>query len=711
MTTEDALQRLSALCGISPDYHDIWGNYREVSDVTRRALLAAMGIAVDTDDELFAALDELEAATWKQLLPPVQVVREGASTVTIDFSLAVGRIHESVEWRLTTENGDIVVGHILPAELHECAQHTNATGSFTRRTFLLTHMPSPGYHCFELCASGETEPLATMSLIVAPDRCYQPEALSGQQRVWGISAQLYALRSSRNWGMGDFTDLHALVDFCAQQGAGAIAVNPLHALFPDNPEHAGPYSPSSRQFINVLYLDVETIAEFAECQAMREKVASPVFQARLHALRDADQIRYADVAAAKMEILEGLFAHFRANHMDAACSARGAAFHDFLATYGDALRKLALFEALQAHFHAIEPTVLGWPDWPESYRDPESPEVSAFQDEHRDRVLFHAWLQWQSRLQLAAAGKYSMGVGLAIGLLFDLAVGVASGGAETWGAADLHASRAAIGVPPDEFNLNGQNWGLAPYVPHRLRDCAYAPFIETLRAWMSEAGALRIDHVMGFERLFWIPRGHAPTEGAYVYYPLDDLLGILALESCRNNCLVIGEDLGTVSDALRGALYRMGVLSYRLLYFTKEPDGEFSPPANYPPQSLVAVSTHDLPTLAGFWQGWDIDVRTQFGMFPSPEQHDAHVVRRDADRTALLAALAREGLDARQYLNTAALSHVCVEEVHRYIARTPCMLMMVQLEDMFGQVAQVNLPAIIESDYPNWRHRLPVALE
>ncbi|HSN42194.1 MAG TPA: malto-oligosyltrehalose synthase [Burkholderiales bacterium] len=537
--------------------------------------------------------------------------------------------------------------------------------------------------------------------------------MSAQRRVWGMAAQLYALRSQRNWGLGDFSDLKTLVDLSARAGAGIVGVNPVHALFPHNPPHASPYSPSSRLFLNILYLDVEAVADYAECDAARHRVLDPQFQARLRALRAAELIDYKGAAAAKFEILEQLYLHFRHHHL-AKGGQRTQAFRSFQAEGGEALRRQALFEALQQHFFHDDPSIWGWPAWPEPYRDPSGEAVARFAAERSERVEYFEYLQWQAALQLEAAGRRSWEHGLGVGLYQDLALGVDRGGGEAWANQGLYALGASMGAPPDDFNLNGQDWGLPPMIPRRLVDAAYAPFIATLRANMRHAGALRIDHVMGLMRLFWIPAGSMPAAGAYVEYPLEDLIGIVALESRRNRCLVIGEDLGTVPDAMREAMVRYGVLMYRLLYFEKEQDGGFKLPAAYPARALAAVSTHDLPTLGGYWVGDDLDTRARLSLFPSEEARQQQIVTRARDLAQLLVALEREQLlPAEASIHPVAhpgMSAELARAVHVYLARAPSQIMMVRPEDFLGQVEQINVPGSTDQ-YPNWKRKLPLNIE
>jgi (1->4)-alpha-D-glucan 1-alpha-D-glucosylmutase len=338
-----------------------------------------------------------------------------------------------------------------------------------------------------------------------------------------------------------------------------------------------------------------------------------------------------------------------------------------------------------------------------------------FANEHAEAVEYSAWLQWLADEQLTALGQQSWRRGVGVGLYQDLAVGVNPGGSEAWAWQGAFAGAAYVGAPPDEFNPVGQDWGLPPLVPHRLREAAYAPFIAMLRANMRHCGALRIDHVMGLARLFWVPVGRPATEGAYVNYPLADLLAIVALESQRNRCMVIGEDLGTVPDGFRPRLATAGVLSYRPFLFERSEDGNFKPPAEYPRQALVAVSTHDLPTLKGFWKGHDIDTRAALQLFPDEAQFDHMVVERAQDRARFLMALKHadllpEGASVHPF-SVPEITQPFVVAIHAFLARTPAQLLVVQPEDILGAVEQANLPGSRDDQHPNWRRRLPLDLE
>jgi len=715
VTAHGVLERLSAWCGLVPRYHDIWGNAHGISDGTRRALLGAMHLSVDTEEQTRAALEEMESREMRRLLPPVRVARAGAGALEIPVALAAVMAQGHCRWQLTLENGDSHQGEFQPSGLRLLEERRIAGALFARYGFELPVAPPAGYHRLEIHGPGDGESAsASMLLVAAPERCYQPPAVQGENRVWGPTVQLYSVRSRRNWGIGDYGDLRSLVDLAAEAGAGIVGVNPLHALFPDDPERASPYGPSSRRHFNVLYIDVEAVPDFAECEEARRTVRAPEFQARLRALRGDELVDYKGAAAVKLPVLERLFRHFREHHL-AVGSERGRAFEAYRRERDSELHGFALYHALQEHFHRNDPSAWGWPRWPEEYRDPGSRQVAAFASAQRERVAFHEYLQWQAELQLAAAGRHSWERGLGVGIYGDLAVGIDRGGAEGWLHQDLYALGASVGAPPDDFNLHGQDWGLPPLIPHRLTEAAYEPFIGTLRSNMRHAGALRIDHVMGLMRLFWVPPGGSPADGAYVAYPFQDLLGILALESQRNRCLVIGEDLGTVPDEVRHALAPLGVLSYRPFFFEREHDGAFKRPGSYQRNALVAVSTHDLPTLAGYWQGYDLDLRATLGLFPSDEARQHQVVGRAQDRARLLMALEQEHLlpaDVSVHpVSNPEMTLELTRAIHVYLARAPSAVMVVQPEDVLGQTAQVNLPGSRPEQYPSWRRKLTLDLE
>jgi (1->4)-alpha-D-glucan 1-alpha-D-glucosylmutase len=701
MNTDSPLGRLAASRGIESGYHDIWGNWHALGEDTARSLLGAMGVDATDDSTIEAELRAQHAAQWARLLEPVCVRREGEAA-WLPLTLAEAEEGTPIHWRLREESGSEHAGTMLASDL-EVIDETELDGQWRRRRrFTLPWTPCIGYHevtvTLNQCAHCAT-------LIVTPGRCLGPPSGDARGRSWGVALQLYGVRSARNWGIGDLGDLARAATLFSALGADIIGINPLHALYPDAPDRASPYSPSSRCFANPLYLDVVAIPEFETCEAVRARVSTPAFQAELDRLRSTELVDYVGVAALKWPLLKALYEHFRTHSLSAPC-ARADSFRRFQTAGGQALRLHAIFEIVHA-------TVAG-PVWADAYLDPDSQAVADFAHSHISEVEFHEYLQWMLAEQIEHVSECARAGGMRIGLYRDLAVASDAFGADVWRTPRAYARDVSIGAPPDDFNVQGQVWGLPPWIPRYLQETAYADYVMALRANMRTSGALRIDHVIGLMRLFWVPAGATSADGAFVRYPLHDLLAILALESVRANCVIIGEDLGTVPDELRAALYDYGLLSYRVLYFSKHWHGDhsFLAPQDFPAQALVTVSTHDLPTLAGYWCGRDLELREVLG---PPEDHQLQGRRRaerGIDRERLLDALGREGLrpDAVEEPGTGRPSAALAAGVHRYIARSQCALMMVQMEDVLGVIEQANVPGTV-NEQPNWRRRLNLPLE
>jgi 4-alpha-glucanotransferase len=560
-----------------------------------------------------------------------------------------------------------------------------------------------GYHRLdiELKAAARTT-TAQSWIIVAPERAFRPAAFERGERFWGIALQLYAVRSARNWGIGDLTDLRDLVRWAGHIGASAVGLNPLHALFLDDPGHVSPYSPSSRQFINPLYLDVESIEDLRFSADARTLMRSQPFQAELAAARAAVLVDYAAVTKLKRAVLEALYLTFRTRSGGDA-DLRRAAFAEFRHARGVALQRFAVFQALREHRGTHDHAQRDWRRWPGELCDPASPAVAAFAEAHDAKVGFFAYLQWQAELQLSACVEAGRAAGLALGLYVDLAVGADAAGADAWAAPNLSASGATIGAPPDAWNRKGQNWGLPPLNAAALREHGYWPFAWLLRANMRWAGVLRIDHVLGLMRLFWIPEGATPSDGAYVAYPFDELIAIVALESHRSRCLVVGEDLGTLPDGFQAAMRKAGLLSCCLLYFERDGSGRFRPPADYPADALVSVTTHDLPTVWGFWSRRDLDEKERVGAYPDDATAAAARRARTEEIEGLIETLMRERL-LRPGQDRAVAPF---NAILRFLARTPSHLLMVGLDDLLGVEDQANLPGTTD-EHPNWRRRLPL---
>ncbi len=708
-----ALGRLAALAGIETSYHDVWGNLIQIGDDVKHALLAAMGFAVATKTEVETSMQAHEQRSWRRLLEPVTVVGAECQPGTVAITLPVDPAGAILYWKLIEEAGTVYEGRVNTGEMPVIAIYTIADRLIERRGLRLPEQLTHGYHRLNVgieyadmtSLDGET------TVIVAPRSCYKPETATPDSRLWGFAIQLYTLRSNHNWGMGDFGDLLALVERAAAAGAAAVGLNPLHPLYPANPSHISPYSPSSRSFLNTLYIDVTAIPDFADCKEVQTLFNTTRFQAKLAGLRAAEFVDYAGVAACKQQILTPLFEHFRRRHLGAK-TRHGSAFARFCTDMEPALERLAVFDTLHEYFYAQDAEYWSWRSWPADYQSPDSPAVKAFAAKYQNRVNYFKYLQWVADEQLTTVVRRARELGMPIGLYMDLAVGVDPAGGEAWSDQGLLVADASVGAPPDPLNQLGQNWGLTPINPVALRERAFTPLIAALRANMRHAGALRIDHVMGLLRLYWIPPGLPPTAGVYVRYPLEDLLRILALESQRQRCIVIGEDLGTVPEGFRDSVATAGVLSYRVLYFERWPDGLFKRPEVYPEHSLVTISTHDLPTLAGWWLGRDIDWRLRLGLYPNAKMQADDVASRPLDREHLVNALLDAKVADRDTLpprDPPAVTTEFLAAVHHLLAHSHSKIMMVQLEDILGQEEQANLPGTVD-EHPNWRRKLRLSL-
>ena len=588
--------------GILSSYRDSSGNVHHTQPETREVLLRAMGVTAD--------------ASSAAIGPEIRVIGP-QETMTIDSP-----------GELVLEDGTTLdVRDSLPADL------------------------PPGYH--DLHMANRTEPVW---IIKRPDGCF----LAPDLRIWGWAVQLYAARSSRSWGIGDLADLRCLGRWSATLGAGALLINPLSAVAPVHPQQPSPYFPSSRRFLNPLYLCIEQIPGAADAGVDLDRLGQEAQRLNEERLIDRDR-----VFQFKMQALDMLWSRWKED----------SALDAFFQAGGTGLRTFATFCSLAEQFGA------NWQDWPEEYRRPDSPQVKRFAEGNAGRIRFHAWLQWLLDEQMArAAGE--------LPLVQDLPIGVDPGGADAWQWQDVLADRATVGAPPDEFNTDGQNWCLPPFVPHRLRAARFGPFIDTLRASLRHAGGLRIDHVMGLFRLYWIPEGLGPRRGAYVRYPAEELLAIVAVESHRAGAWVAGEDLGTVEREVRRRLAENQMLSYRLLWF------EDATPDKYPTESMAAITTHDLPTVAGLWNGSDMGARRSIGL-AADEKGYVKI------RNRLLGATGLAGDES---------ADEAIRRAYGALARAPSAVLVANLDDALAVSKRPNMPGTID-EWPNWSLALPAPLE
>ncbi|MGW1746493.1 4-alpha-glucanotransferase [Streptomyces sp. NPDC002092] len=653
----EELSRLAALHGVATSYSPSPDRTVAASATAVTLALAALGIDASTDDTTRAALAARERELGERLLPPTVVLWSGAT------SSALEALPPGTRLRIETEQG----------ETRDSAEQ-------------LPH----GVH--RLTATAPDGRSAEAHLVVAPPRLPTPTA-----RSYGLLVQLYSLLSRRSWGMGDLGDLAELAAWAGRAlGAGFVQVNPLHAAVPGAPTDPSPYRPSSRRFPDPVHLRVEDIPEYAHVED-RERVRALLGRAaelREAVLEKGALIDRDAVWELKREALELI----REVELG---PGRRAAYVDFLAEQGEALEDHATWYAL-AEVHGSD-----WSRWPAALQDPRSAETARARGELMDRVDFHSRLAWLTDAQLTDAQRAAREAGMPVGIVHDLAVGVHPGGADAWAQQQYFAAGMSVGAPPDAFNARGQDWGLPPWRPDRLAESGYAPYRRLLKALFRYAGALRIDHVMGLFRLWWVPQGHPPTQGTYVRYDAEAMLAILVLEASRAGAVVIGEDLGTVEPGVRETLRERGVLGTSVLWFERdwEGDGQPLPPEAWRADCLATATTHDLPPTAARLTGEHVELRDRLGLLTRPLEEERAEAANDTGEW--LGLLARLGL-----LHCTGGAHGVSEEeaeiqaVHRFLLRTPSRMIGIWLPDTVGDRRPQNLPGTWDQ-YPNWR--LPIA--
>ena len=661
------LDTLAVAAGIAPEWWDVEGTHHPVSDDTKRALLAALHLPAGGDGEVRDSLAQLSEQRVGRDVPFARVLREGQAP-TLPLAGAAAQAVRRLDLTIRLGDGGTVDLAVRPEEgRREEVLRPDGRRAFTR-TIDLPALPV-GRHTLML---GD----AACRLTVAPQACYLPPDLAAGERRFGIGAHLYTLRRAQgDQGIGDFTALGDLAERAGAQGAAVLGLNPLHALFPGDRTRVSPYSPSDRRFLDPIYIDVAALGA--------DMTGFASFSA-------ASSVDYTAVWAAKQAALRAAFATFDA--------ATDATFAGFVAEGGERLRRFAIFQAIAERFPGM-----GWRAWPDGLSDAASSAVDRFADAHGDEVRFALWQQWIADRQLAGAAARAAAGGLSLGFYRDLAVGTTPDGAEAWSEASLIMQGVNVGAPPDPLGPEGQNWNLPPFDPLAWQREGYDGFARLVAANMRHAGALRIDHVMGLRRLFLIPEGARGTEGTYLSMPFEDLAGQVALESHRAGCLVVGEDLGTVPAGMREQLSEERMLSYRVLWFERR-GTQFLPPQEYPALAAACVSTHDLPTIAGWWDGVDLAERRTLGL-ETDLSLVAALAARAAEKAELAAALLREELISAEPEPGAPLTDDFVAVLHAYVARTPSVLALAQIDDLAGEAVAVNLPGT-DRERPNWRRRL-----
>lgn len=672
-TPSEALVELATRVGVATSYVGWDEHDHPVSAETIVSVLKSLGIDAADDDAIAAALAELDIEPWRRMLPSVTVVTEGTATT---FGVHVPHWDPVQVWVVTEDGRTVDVDQVdLWVDPRE------VDGVLTgRATFAVPTDLEPGYHVVK-ALDPATDVGASAPLIVTPARLTTADRLADHQR-WGLAVQLYSVRSGRSWGVGDFADLAMICAIAAgDYGADFVQVNPLHAAQPTAPIEASPYLPVTRRFVNPLYIRVADIPEAADLPKSGRKTLRSLERDFASDNVSVKKIKRNKAFRAKMKAL-GLV------YQVPLSAERAALFREFRRREGKGLKRFATWCAL------VERYGLQSPKWSQELQD------KTFLRKARrrlaDRIDFYMWLQWICDEQLAAAQRTAVASGMAIGVIADLAVGVARHSADVWALGDVLATGATVGAPPDGFNQQGQGWDQPPWHPGRLADAGYRPYRDMLRTILRHAGGLRVDHILGLFRLWWIPDGKGPAEGTYVRYDHDALIGILALEAQRADAVVIGEDLGVFEPLVQRALSERGILGTSILWFEHGPYAPI-PPEEYRALCLTSVTTHDLPPTVGYLAGDHIELRSRLGLLETSE--DAERERDARDRDAILAMARDRGLLSD---DTPLTDPRTVEALYRLIAQTPSALLSVALVDAVGERRIQNQPGTNSSQYPNW---------
>lgn len=688
----DNFAELCEKLGVAQKFYDAAQNHKEyvVSDDVLLKMIRCLGFAIKSKDDAAVLLQKLENKRWQYALEPIYVCYEKLAFDVVvsaqeaeNIQLSVQCCGQNIEVEYTqTPVAEKYVGKTLYQQL-EIEIHTAL---------------APQYYQVQVCAG---QKIHHTVLAITPEKCYMPDFLQSK-KLWGFAIQLYALTSARNWGVGDFTDLQNFAHVCQAHGADVIGVNPLNVLFHDFPENASPYSSISRLFLNPIYIDVEKVRGYQTSMLQgKEKV--------LQALRQSEDIDYSGVYQLKIEVLRQIFAQFKKQRNNA----EYRRFEAFCAKQGTDLENLAVYQAIYSFY--CTKVFGGWRGWPKELQNPYSKAVHDFAAAHADEVLFFKYLQFVAAEQLAAAEDEIKKCGLKIGLYRDLPVGLCKDSVELWAGNDLFIKDCGAGAPPDVFFPKGQKWCLGAFNPYALKAVAYQPFIKILRAAMQGAGALRIDHVMSLMRLYVIPDD--AEDGTYIYYNFADMLGLVALESHLNRCMVVGESIGNVPDGFVEKLHARGVYSLSVLWAERwGGNGPFKSPNDYAQKAFCSVGTHDMAPLKMRWFGYDIETMYQLKMIDETERRNMYKDR-EIERYQLLCALDAAGVwpqDAPRQgdcLFGEGYPNGIMEAVERFVSRSCCDVFLAQPEDIFGVTKLQNLPGTDRDKHPNWRRKLPVKIE
>ncbi|MFQ3573879.1 MAG: 4-alpha-glucanotransferase [Thermodesulfovibrionales bacterium] len=701
MDRQTLLNELSGLVGVTRRYWDIFGIKHEASDDVVEDILKALGFDTSTEEALIKQIQYITNRQWLLPIGVVSVFAHDKQPVVITVSIPDTEIHR-VDILISSEGSEEVLFRGSINYPKSNAQNTIDGKVYKKFTLRLPEdvVFDIGYYVIHLTINN-TKRLKSR-LIITPKTAFLPDALRSRKH-WGLSLNLYSLKSERNWGVGDISDLEKCLQCVTSKGGSFVGINPLHAIPNQKPYGISPYSPITKLFRNFIYIDVERVEGFTD-------IVDKDLQYKIRQLRDSKHIDYESVADLKLKVLKKLFKRFYKRHYQYDDN-RAKSFKAYIDENKEAILCFATYCVL-AELHGKDNPSYDWRRWENIYHTYDSKEIKAFQKRHREKILFYAYLQWVLDCQIKDVlmrlkDRYPD----CIGIYNDIAIGSIRGGSDEWFFKDIFVQDVDVGAPPDDFNPTGQNWGFPPLSPMGLKDSAYQPLILSLRENMRYFGAIRIDHALGLFRMFWIPKGRKASEGLYIEYPYEDILGIICLESQLNKTIVIAEDLGTITEQARTALKERNMLSYRLLYFERQyPNPAFVMPEDYPKMSICTVTTHDLPTLWGFWYLSDIELRRSLKMFKNEEDYQKAVADRERDKILLMEALKKANILHQDMDIPKELNDDIVLAIYQFIARSESILMAVSLDDIMGTMDQQNMPGTVD-EYPCWVQKTPKTIE
>lgn len=698
------LDRVLYWHGVAPGYDNYRGEAVTVSLENRKALLRTMGVDISSPEAISKAAYDLDVAPWNRWFPPL-IITSNSEQPVFYINLTPADLKQEFSWTLREVDGSqLQTGQFIPEECDEIGNYHYGDIRFTRRKVNLNPM-AVGYYTLEVENRGRS---AATTLASVPATSYQPPWADKGDKLWGFIVQLYTLRSKRNWGLGDFSDLAALIEKAAAAGADIIGLNPLHTLLPNVEEYCSPYSPSDRRYVNPLYIDVEVELDYLDSPKLVEQYQSSGIRREIERLRSSALVNYTDVKALKYPCFEKMYQRFceveLRNQSD-----RAKSFDSFLKERDAGLNQYALYELVRnkvpnTRYHAEVPDGILHSGKGEAFD-----RVVA---DNLEGVRFYAYLQWLAHRQLDHCQRKAEALGMKIGLIRDLAVGADGDGSEVSLNQQLFCRGAAVGAPPDPLAEQGQNWGLPPMDPAALRRSGFRHFIELLRTNMSLCGALRIDHAMSLMRLWWCPPGKTADYGAYVYYPFEELLGLLKLESHLNKCAVVGEDLGVVPQEFRDAVHEARIFTNKVFYFEKRGD-KFKPPQEYDTHALAMVNNHDVPTLASWWDGVDLEFRGKFNLLEEGVSYEQICAQRVVEKQEAVNLLREQGLFPESWedkpLDSAADRDI-VFAILKLTSRVSSQIYMLQLEDLLLIREPVNIPGTFR-EYENWKRKQTETIE